>query len=161
MNVIARDTAQPRRVAVSVFSGYLFTNWPGQTVTGAGDAGSEFGSRDPLLVGAFDILVPAGSYHVWVESFSPLLEGTAFSTLSPPIPNPGLNEYWDSTESATGSVTAKTAITIAAGAERAGIDIILNGTPPRFDSFESARLLFEPIPAWRREDDLLPQAVDA
>ena len=106
------------------------------------------------------MLVPAASYNVWVESFSPLLDGATFSTLSPPIPNPGQNEYWDSTESATDSLTAKTAITLSAGAERANIDIILNGTPPRFDSFESAQLeLLDPPPAWRRDEDWMPREV--
>ena len=34
------------------------------------------------------------------------------------------------------------------------LNIILNGTPPRFDSFESSRLwLIDPPPAWLREDD--------
>ncbi len=162
LNVIARDTLQPKRIAVSVFSGYLFTNRPGQTITGSNDLGSPFGSRDPLLVGAYDFLVPAGNYHVWVESFSPFLEGAVFSTLYPPIPNPGSDEYWDSTESATDSVTAKTAITISAGAERRDINIVLNDTPPRFDSFESARLWqHEPLPARRREDDMDPREAAA
>jgi hypothetical protein len=161
LNVIARDTVQPRRIAVSVFSGYLFTVYPGQSVTGGDNSGSPFGSLDPLLVGEYDMLVPAGNYHVWVESFSPLLEGATFSTLYPPIPNPGSDEYWDLAESATDSLTAKTPITISAGAERRDVNIILNGTPPRFDSFESARQLNEPLPAWRREEDLIPCEVGA
>jgi len=159
LNVIARDTLQPRRIAVSVWAGYLFTSWPGQTVTGDNDLGSGFGSRNPLLIGAFDIPVPAGSYHVWVESVSPFFGGSPMGPLFPPIPNPGRDEYWNTNESATDSVTEKTAITIAAGEERADINIILNGTPPRFDSFESAQLwLHEPFDAWRREEDALPYA---
>jgi hypothetical protein len=167
LNVIARDTLKPRRIAVSVWSGYLFTSWPGQTITGSNDSGSPFGSRNPLLIGAYDISVPipatgSASYHVWVESFSPLLEGASFGPLYPPIPNPGRDEYWNTNESATDSVSEKTVITLTAGAERSDINIILNGTPPRFDSFESARLwLIESPPAWRREEDLLPSAVDA
>jgi len=162
LNVVARDTLQPKRIGVSVFSGYLFTVYPGQSITGGDNPASPFGSLDPLVVGEYDMLVPAGSYHVWVKSFSPLLEGATFSTLYPPIPNPGSDEYWDSAESATDSLTAKTAIVISAGAERRDINIILNGTPPRFDSFESARLwLNEPLPAWRREEDLIPCEVEA
>jgi hypothetical protein len=162
LNVIARDTVQPRRIAVSVFSGYRFTEWPGQTVTGTNDYGSYFGSRDPLLVGAFDVPVPPGSYHVWVEGVSPLLEGTDVGLFYPPIPNPGRDEYWNQNESATDVVTDKTAITVTAAEDRGGINVILNGTPPRFDSFESAGLwLHDPPPALRREDDLLPHAVDA
>jgi len=40
------------------------------------------------------------------------------------------------------------------------INIILNGTPARFDSFESARLwLREPLLAWPRKEDLIFAAV--
>lgn len=162
LNVIARDTVLPRRIAVSVFSGYLFTVYLGQSVTGGDNPGSPFGSRDPLLVGEYDMLVPAGTYNVWVESFSPLLEGSSFSTPYPPIPNPGSDEYWDSAESATDPVTEKTAITISAGVERRDINIILNGTPPRFDSFESSQLwLHELLPAWLRDEDWLPREAAA
>ena len=157
LNVIARDTLKPRRIAVSAFSGYQFAPWVGQSVTGGEATGSELGSRDPLVIGAYDVLVPAGMYHVWVESYSPLLSGTISSAIFPPIPNPGKDEYWNSGESATDSVTDKTPITITAGSERNSINIILNGTPPRFDSFESARLWpHEPLPAWLREEDWTP-----
>lgn len=162
LNVIARDTLKPRRVAVSVFSGYLFAPWVGQSVTGGEATGSELGSRDPLLVGTYDMLVPVGTYSVWVESRSPLLEGALFNTLFPPIPNPGKDEYWNSGESATDSVTDKTSITVTAGSEHANINIILNGTPARFDSFESSELRpHEPLPAWRREEDWIPCEVAA
>jgi hypothetical protein len=162
LNVIARDTLKPRRVAVSVFSGYLFTTWPGQPGLGGNADPSPFGSTDPLLMGEFDILVPPGSYNVWVESFSPMLTGADFSTLYPPIPNPGADEFWDSAESATDSVASKTVVTVSAGSERSNINIILNGTPPRFDSFESARLWpHEPLPAWLREEEWIPCEVAA
>ena len=160
------SSVQPRRIAVSVWSGYLFTSYPGQTVTGDNDFGSGFGSRNPLLIGAYDLPVPVPSgsanYHVWVESVSSYFAGSPMGPLYPPIPNPGRDEYWNTNESSSDSVTEKTAITIAAGEDRADIDIILNGTPPRFDSFESARLWrHEPSPAWMREEDLLPCTPEA
>jgi len=159
LNVIARDTMNPRRIAVSVFSGYFFSSWVGQSVTGGEATGDPFGSRDPLLVGTFDILVPAGTYNVWVESHSPDLYGSIYTASFPYIPNPGKDEYWNTGESATDSVTDKTAITITAGSERNSINVILNGTAPRFDSFESARLWpHEPLPAWLLEEDLVPGA---
>ncbi len=162
VNVIARDTVQPRRIAVSVFSGYLFTDNPGQTVTGGNDFGSPFGSRNPLLMGTYEMLVPPGSYYVWVESVSPYFEMTSIGPLWPPIPSPGPSEYWNQNESATDSAAEKTAITIAAGQERNDINIILNGTPPRFDSFESAQLrLSDPPPAWLREEELPVDVVEA
>jgi len=74
VNVIARqvdDLGTPenegRRVVVSAVSGYLFTGTPGQSVTGTNPP-SPFGSRNPLLIGIFEIPVPPGSYRVEVES---------------------------------------------------------------------------------------------
>jgi hypothetical protein len=162
LNVIARSTTTPRRVAVSVFSGYLFTGDPGQTVTGGNDFGTPLGSRNPLLMGTYDIPVPPGSYYVWVESVSPLLAGAGLGPLLPAILSPGQDEYWNTSESATDSVTAKSAVTVAAGAIVSDLNIILNGTPPRFDSFESSRLwLIDPPPAWLREDDFALAPLEA
>jgi hypothetical protein len=162
LNVVARDTVQPRRIAVSGFSGFLFTTRPGQPGLGGNAEPSPWGSRDPLRIGQYELLVPAGSYDVWVESISPGLEGASFNTIYPYIPNPGQNEYWDSSESATDSVTARTPVNITAGSERNDINIILNGTPPRFDSFESSFLQWpDAPPAWRREEDLSPREATA
>jgi hypothetical protein len=65
-------------------------------------------------------------------------------------------------ESAADSTADKSTVTVSAGAVVSAINIILNGTAPRFDSFESAELwLREPLPALRREEDGLPCALDA
>jgi hypothetical protein len=153
VNVIARDTTKPTRVAVSVVSGYLFTSNPGQSLTGT-NPGSEFGSHDPLKVGAYDIPVPPGTYTVEVESiYSSFMGGSSVGPLRVPIPSPGQDEYWNTNESATDSVYDSSPVTVSAGAIVSGINIILNGTPSRFDSFESSYLwLQEPQPAWLRED---------
>lgn len=156
VNVIARDTTSPRGKAVSVVSGYLFTGNPGQSVTGDNLEGSPFGSRHPLLAGAYDIPVLAGSYTVEVESVNEYFwGGSSVGPLNPPIPSPGPHEFWNTNESASDMILDSTAITVAAGAAVNEINIILNRTGPRFDSFESAQLwLLEPVPAWLREDDL-------
>ena len=157
VNVIARDTANPWKMAVSVVSGYLFAGNPGQSVTGDNDGGSPFGSRNPLLVGAYDIPVPPGTYTVEVESISQWFAGgSSVGPLNPPIPSPGPKEFWNVNESATDSSSDKSTVVVSAGAVVNEINIILNGTPTRFDSLESAELLRrEPPPAWPREEDFL------
>jgi hypothetical protein len=63
-------------------------------------------------------------------------------------------------ESATDSTSEKDTVTVTAGSVVNEINIILNGTAPRFDSFESARLWqHEPLPARPHEEDLLIYAV--
>lgn len=163
LNVIAGwDGTLSRHAEVSVFSGYLFASWVGQSVTGGEATGSELGSRDPLLVGVYDMLVPADTYYVRVESYSWELYGTISSAIFPGIPSPGGDEYWNSDESASDSIHDHTAITISPGSEQNNVNIILNSTPLRFDSFESSELRpHEPLPAWLREDDWTPSEVAA
>ena len=159
VNVIARDPANPRRIAVSVVSGYLFTGDLGQDVTGT-NPGYEFGSRNPLVNGTYEIPVPAGTYTVEVESvFDAFVAGSSVGPINPPIPNPGANEFWDVNESATDSTTAKSNVSVSAGSVVSEINIILNGTKPRFDSFESGQIWWQdPPPAFLREEDFLPSA---
>ena len=171
VNVIARAVDNPstagvdesRRMAVSVVSGYLFTGQLGQSVT-TNSPPSDFGSRNSQLLGSFAIPVPPGTYRVQVESVYPgFVAGSSVGPLSPPIPSPGPNEFWNSGESATDDPTTATDITVTAGGTVSNIDIILNGTPPRFDSFESPAAQLNPpaAPAWLRRDQLLPQEVPA
>jgi hypothetical protein len=146
INVIARSVSSPRSVAVSVVSGFRFTGNPGQSVTGD-NPGSSFGSRDPLLIGYYEIPVPAGAYTVDVESIdSGFAFGSGVGPLSVPIPSPGSNEFWNSGESATDDPTLSGNVTVTSGGTVSGINIILNGTATRFDSFESTRLWWrEPV----------------
>jgi hypothetical protein len=175
-NVIAREpdnlgTAQreDRRNAVSVVSGYLFTGNPGQSVTGT-NPGSNIGSRDPTLIGFYEIPVLAGDYTVEVESINAgFIEGSSVGPLgidfpsgaNEQLPLPGPPEFWNLGESSSDDPTTKdTVLVIAAQAVANPVDIILNGTPSRFDSFESARLwLREPAPAWVRRRMLLDSMV--
>ncbi len=147
VNVIARQEDDPmtvgvdesRRFAVSVVSGYLFTGNPGQSVTGT-NFGSSFGSRDPTLVGFYRIpgLLP-GNYTVEVESINEGFDaGSGVGPLNPPIPSPGPAEFWDTGESDTDTVPGTPGtVSVSAGGVVMAIDIILNGTPPRFDQFEN------------------------
>lgn len=163
VNVIARDTTAARAKAVSTVSGYLFTGNPGQNVTGTNDGGTPFGSRHPLLIGTYDIPVPPGSYNVEVESISEWFVGdSSVGPLVLPLPSPGPKEFWNTGESSHDSTSDKSTVTVSAAAVVNDINIILNNTGPRFDSFESAELwLHRPLPAWLREEDSIPAPREA
>ena len=162
VNVIARqvdDLGTPenegRRVVVSAVSGYLFTGTPGQSVTGTNPP-SPFGSRNPLLIGIFEIPVPPGSYRVEVESVlcnsaSCFGSGSRVGPLDPPIPSPGPAEFWNLGESATDVVTSWSPVSVSAGGTQSGINIILNVILERLDRLESAELRESHAwPAWLR-----------
>jgi hypothetical protein len=160
-NVIARLVDDPnttadesRRMAVSVISGYLFTGNPGQGVTASlpdsfenntnGDPG---GSRNPQLIGYYQIAVPPGTYTVEVESiYSAFVSDSGIGPLSPPAPIPGAAEFWNQDESAFDFPLQRDAITVHAGDKIQGIDIILSGPVSRFDQYEdSGDLLDAPL----------------
>jgi hypothetical protein len=137
VNVIARRIDNPRRFAVSVVSGFRFTNNPGQPVTG-NNPGSTFGSRDPGLIGTYEVpgLDPA-SYTVEVESVHfAFAGGSSVGPLDPPIPSPGPNEFFNFGESPTDNLADSSPLGISSGSTLSGINVILNGTPQRFDPFE-------------------------
>lgn len=144
VNVIARRLDDPStsaneslRIAVSVVSGYLFTCNPGQNVSGDNQGGDSSGSRNPQLVGYFEIPVPAGIYTVEVESIRSSFEfGSRLGPIDPPIPNPGGAEFWHHNQSAFDQPAAFDPVVVGPGESVRGIDFILNGTPPRFDQFE-------------------------
>jgi hypothetical protein len=167
VNVIARAPDNPftpddesRRIAVSVVSGYLFTGNLGQTVTCsdplnptpstcANFGGSPFGSRDSRLVGTYEIPVPAGSYTISVESiFFAFVGGSGVGPLDPPIANPGQDR------------TLPTSVTVTAGQTASGNNFVLQGTPGRFDSFESSeQRLTEPLLLWHRRQQLVRDVI--
>jgi uncharacterized repeat protein (TIGR01451 family) len=154
LNVIARAVDDPgtpgvnesRRIAVSVVSGYRFTGNPGQDVTSVlpdpledNTGGSSFGSRDTSWIGVFEIPVPAGTYTLEVESVdSSFTGGSSVGPLEEQIANPGVNEFWNDTESNSDNPATSTNIIVAAGGTYSGKDIILNGTGPRFDTLETS-----------------------
>jgi len=148
VNVIARrvdDPATPqdesRRIAVSVVSGFSFTGNPGQSLTGDNTSGSSFGSRNPALVGYYEIPVTAGTYTVQVENIpSSFTGGSSVGPLDPPAITYGAQEYWHHFESAFDDASQHDPVTVLAGQTVSNINIILNQTAPRFDSLEDGEV---------------------
>lgn len=137
VNVIARSASNPRAIAFSVVSGFKFTGNPGQSVTGTNTGGSSFGSRDPLMIGYYEIPVPAGSYTVEVEGIvSDFDQGSSVGPLDPPIPIPGPPESWHSGQTNSDGGALAEPFTVDPGGTRHNIDFILNYQFDRFDSGE-------------------------
>jgi hypothetical protein len=169
VNVIARRVDDPnttadesKRIAVSVVSGFLFTGNPGQAITGNNTNGSSFGSRNPALIGYYEIPVPAGTYTVQTENINASFTGgSSVGPLDPPAITYGAQEYWHHFESAFDDPNQKDPITVPAGQTVSNVNIILNQTPPRFDSLEDGEvrlnLPVEPfvfrqsLPPWQTE----------
>ncbi len=161
VDVIARRADNPRRFAVSVVSGFLFTGNPGQSVTANylpcsppsacppngffddNSGGSPFGSRDTNLIGFYEAPgLQAGSYTVEVESVfcaipSPCFSGgSSVGPLDPPIFSPGPPEFFNVGESSSDPVGDMSLVAVNTGAAASNINIVLNGTRPGFDSCE-------------------------
>jgi hypothetical protein len=130
VNVIARrvDTGanEDRRIAASAVSGNRFrVCHPNPITNPTPDICPPSGSENPNLIGLYEIPVPAGSYTVEVESIDP--QFTDSSSVGPsdfPIPMPGT------------APAPLGPIPVSAGQTQSGNDVILIGTPPRFDQFE-------------------------
>lgn len=142
VNVIARSVSDPTRVAVSVVSGFLFTDEPGQTVSGDNDNGGDFGSRAANREGYFKIPVPAGDWTITLESInSNFTAGSSVGPLSNPVPMPG-------------TATSSPTVTVTAG-QTTTVNFTLAGTPPRFDVFEDESLLIAPPVLFVREEEVM------
>jgi hypothetical protein len=128
VNVIARRVAaganEDRRIAAACVSGYRFSIFHGNPITNAAPSGA--GSSNPAHIGLFEIPVPAGSYTVEVEGIHD--EFTDGSSVGP-----GLIIALPGTAPAPSGPVA-----VAPGAVATGNDVVLIGTPPRFDDFETA-----------------------
>jgi len=154
LNVIARKTDDPLVTAVSSVSGYLFTADAGNPLVQLpGVTPSPFGSRDPTLIGYYVLpgLLP-GSYTVEVEAIYNTGEHAFVggSGLGPignlgfqfPLPSllpttpPCTPEYLVSSATATCDSAAATTLTVDGGSVVTGADVILIGTPPRYDAWE-------------------------
>jgi hypothetical protein len=156
-NVIARlvdDPSTPedesRRVAVSAVSGYLFTGNPGQNVTTApsdNTNGSMNGSRDPALIGFYEIALPPGTYTVEIEQIdTAFAAGSGVGPINPPAPTVVVPEFWNTDESAFDIPLQRDSITVHAGEKISDVDIIMNVPFPRFDQNEdSGRLQDTPV----------------
>ncbi len=144
LNVIARRVDDPRRIAVSSVSGFLFTADGGNPVYPW--PGSPFGTRDQAYIGFYDIpgLSP-GNYTIEVEAIDQeFVEGSSVGPIGAygfQFPMPGICalEFANTTppESDTDSCGDQSTFNVTAGTiTDTGTDIILNGTPPRFDAWE-------------------------
>jgi hypothetical protein len=157
VNVVARSESSPQGIAFSVVSGYRFTGNLGQTVTCQDPAhpsaatcsnlGSSFGSRDATLIGTFDIPATPGNYTVQVESINTHFRGgSSVGPLRVPIPMPGVAPALSSVNVQAGAVVI--------------LNITLQGTPSRFDAFESSELIVgDPLWLWQRRADVSGQVV--
>ena len=184
VNVIVRQVDDPAttgvdesaRNAVSMVSGAWYTSNPGQSVSGTNPGGTIGGAgfddvfigslTDPTLVGFYRISVLPGDYTVEVEAVNPGFNGgSGLRPFDPPNPMPGgVPEFYSGanesdTDDPKSAATDTQSVAVFAGSTVANIDIILNGTDPRFDQFESARLfpnlnrLPGTPPLWIREED--------
>jgi len=155
LNVIARrvdDPATPqdesKRIAVSVVSGFEFTGNPGQAITGDNTGGSQYGSRNPALIGYYEIPVTPGTYTIQTENIdASFVGGSSVGPLDPPAITYGAYEYWHQYESAFDNAGQKDPLTVQAGQKLSNINFILNQTPPRFDQFEDGEVRLESSPA--------------
>jgi hypothetical protein len=154
LNVIARRVDDPstpedesKRIAVSAVSGFEFTGNPGQSITANNTGGSTFGSRNPALIGYYEIPVPPGTYTVQTENIGAAFTGgSRVGPLDPPAITYAANEFWHQYESAYDDPTKKDPLTVQAGQKLSNINFILNQTGPllqRFDQFEDGEVRLE------------------
>ncbi len=149
LNVIARRVDDPTtpqneslRIAVSVVSGFEFTGNPGQSITGTNTGGSAFGSRNPALIGYFEIPVTPGAYTLQTENIdASFTGGSSVGPLDLPAITYGASEYWHHNESAFDDPSQKDPLNVQAGQILSNINFILNQTPPRFDQFDNGEVL--------------------
>jgi hypothetical protein len=153
-NVVARLVGNPRRIAVSSVSGFLFTSFFGNPLNPDNDLGSyyfggDFGSHDTNLIGYYDIPgLPPGDYTIEVEALHN--DGdTAFigSSGVGPIGNwigvqfklPGscAPQYLNFPSAPTDNCSAKSTLSAVGGTiTGTNTDVILLGTQPRYDQWE-------------------------
>jgi hypothetical protein len=149
-NVIARKVGDPRTTAVSSVSGFLYTASIGNPFYPNPDATDiEFGSRDQTLIGFYDIPgLPPGEYTIEVEpinnsGINPFTGGSSVGPIGDQLgfqykmPGTCSRQYLNYPSSPGDSCSAFTTISVAAGSiVDANTDVILLGTPSRFDAWE-------------------------
>jgi len=169
VNVVARRVDDPntpadesKRIAMSVVSGFRFTGNPGQAISGDNTNGSSFGSRNPALIGYYEIPVTPGTYAVQIEPIrSDFTGGSSVGPLDQPVQGV-VNESWHQYESAFDDTTQADPITVTAGQTVSNTTFILNGTPPRFDIFEDGSAFLKPprAPIVLREPESIAAAME-
>jgi hypothetical protein len=157
-NVIARQVGNPRRVAVSTVSGYLYTPWLGNIIfpdntTNVYTYGF-YGSRDANLIGSFDIQgLPPGDYTLEVEAINgvgdyPFTEASAVgptgnifsASFQYRMPGTCALQYLHNPSSPSDSCSAQSTLTVGGGyITNTNTDIILLGTETRYDQWEDGQ----------------------
>jgi hypothetical protein len=149
-NVIARRVSDPYSTAVSSVSGYLFTAGDGnELVPNFQDTYVYFGSRDPDLIGYYDIAgLPPGEYTVEVEAINnsgsypfifdsgvgPIGDYLGFQYKMPGVCDV---QYLHSPPSQDDICTTQSTLDIEAGeVVTDNTDVIFIGTPARYDAWE-------------------------
>ncbi len=149
-NVIARREGDPRITAVSSVSGFLFSAGVGNNFAPSSyDQRQFFGSHDESLIGYYDLPgLPPGTYTIEVEA---LYNGNDYAFVDSsgvgPIggflgfqykmPGTCSVQYLNYPSSPSDSCSAKTTVTVGAGITvDTHTDVILIGTPPRYDAWE-------------------------
>jgi hypothetical protein len=149
-NVIARQVGNPRSVAVSCVSGFLYTTVAGNPLAPDGYNPSDYlGSRDTALTGYYDIPgLPPGEYTIEVEAINnsgaiPFVGGSSVGPLGADfyfqykMPGACSLQYLHYPSSPGDRCDSFTTITVGAGETvNTQTDVILLGTPPRYDAWE-------------------------
>ena len=147
-NLVLRSTTDPT-VAYSFVSGTMYQ----PTVPPGVPPGDYGGPPAAALLGAWDIAgIAPGSYTLEVEEVDPFFAGgSSVGPLLEPVIVPGPNEFWnDTSESGDPAVddpTESAPLALAAGQVRTGVNLILNGAPPRPGAVlwaVDSELLFDP-----------------
>jgi hypothetical protein len=153
--VIARAVDDPytpvdesRRIAVSVISGYRFSGNIGQSVTAdmadpnePNTNGSRYGSRNPQLIGYYEIPVPPGTYTIEVETLdSSFVGGSGIGPMVEPVSG-FPPEYWNQNESAFDYTRQRDTVVVNGGDVDGGHDIILNSIWSTYDNYEDGGMV--------------------
>lgn len=149
-NVVARNLSSPRSTAVSSVSGFLYTPAAGnELVPNLVDTYVYFGSRDPALIGYYEIPgLPPGEYTIEVEPIhnsgdtafvggsgvGPIGEYLGFQFKMPGRCSP---QYLHTPSSADDDCSDFSILNVNAGQDlNINTDVIFLGTPPRYDAWE-------------------------
>ena len=149
-NVIARLVGDPRRTAVSCVSGFLFTAGAGNSlVPGGNDTELFYGSRDQTLIGYYDIAgLPPGDYTIEVEAINnsgelPFVGSSGVGPIGTDLgfqfkmPGKCSLQYLNYPSSPSDSCYTQTTVAVGAGIiVNTNTDVIMLGTPPRYDAWE-------------------------
>jgi hypothetical protein len=149
-NVIARKVGDSRRTAISSVSGFRFTSSAGNHYYPDYNATVYFyGSRDTALIGYYDIVgLPPGAYTLEVEAINnsgnnPFTGGSSVGPIGADLgfqfkmPGTCSLQYYKYPSSSSDNCSDSTTIQVEAGTTvTTNTDIVLLGTPSRYDAWE-------------------------